>query len=199
MDDIILAARTYEQFCKTLEILLARLKEDNIILRGSKCAIGHEESKWLGFIISRFGVKPNPEKFKSLMDTPIPQNARDVRAFLGLVNFHRMHVSNYADVARVLTVLTKKQKPGTKFEWNSEHQKAWEKIKTELAKLALLYIPDESDKLVLYTDASSTGAGSVLCAVTKNVDGKTDVKPVGFWSKAFKNAQIHWDVGSKEA
>jgi hypothetical protein len=67
--------------------------------------------EYLGYIVTKEGVKPDPKKIRAVEDFPTPRTVRDVRAFIGLAGFYRRHVQNFAEIAKPLTKLTRKDNP----------------------------------------------------------------------------------------
>ena len=84
---------------------------------------------------------------------------RDIRAFIGLAGYYRRHVRNFAELAKPLTSLTKKDVP---FEWTSEQQGAFEGLKKILSTEPLLIYPDFSQSFIVACDASTKAVGAVL-------------------------------------
>lgn len=56
------------------------------------------ELKFLGMILNRDGVTPDPAKVNGLKLIPIPVNKKDVQSFLGVINFYRTFVPNFAEL-----------------------------------------------------------------------------------------------------
>ena len=59
-------------------------------------------------IVGKDGIKMDQEKIKAVLDWPAPLNIKGVRSFLVLVNFYRRFIQDYAQVARLLNDLLKK-------------------------------------------------------------------------------------------
>ena len=159
VDDCIIYSTDMKTHASDLKRVLSRLQDAGFTLRGSKCFFGKSNITHLGFNYSGDGVSPTPEKTQSIMEWPIPKSSKEVRSFLGLANFYRRFVPNFADIAAPLNDLT-----GTKvqFSWNSTHQQAFEKLKLMLASPPVMSYPTKHDKFILTTDASDTGLGAVL-------------------------------------
>jgi hypothetical protein len=68
----------------------------------------HPQVQYLGFVLSQNGIAPSTEKVNAVKQYPLPKNVKDVRAFLGLASFYRRLVPNFAEVAKPLTMLTRK-------------------------------------------------------------------------------------------
>ena len=123
---------------------------------------GNAKAIHLGFEYSSAGVTPSPEKTKVIRDWPTPSCSKDVRSFLGLVNFFRRFIPHFADVAHPLTSLTSLTSKTTQFVWESEQQAALVALKQALLTQPLLDYPKRDDQFVLATDASEIGLGAIL-------------------------------------
>lgn len=51
-----------------------------------KCEFAKEEIKFLGYIVSAEGMKPDPDKTRAIQDMKEPGNVSELRSFLGTVN-----------------------------------------------------------------------------------------------------------------
>ena len=69
-----------------LEAVLMRLLEAGVTLNLEKCEFSTHRVKFLGHIISSSGIEADPEKLQAIADLPAPQNVKEVRTFLGMVN-----------------------------------------------------------------------------------------------------------------
>ena len=67
-----------------------------------------KEVEFLGMTVSAEGIKMNDDKVKAILEWPTPKTVRSVRSFLGLANFYRRFIKDYAQVARPLNDPTKK-------------------------------------------------------------------------------------------
>ena len=122
---------------------------------------------------------------------PVPQNAKQVKQFLGLVGYYRKFVPCFSDIARPLTQLTQKNEG---FNWTTECDKYFHMLKDYLQKAPILRYPDHAADYILYTDASKYASAGVL---TQSIDG-TD-HPVAYTSRLFRGSQLNWAALTKEA
>jgi hypothetical protein len=67
--------------------------------------------EYLGHICTSQGIRPDPKKIRAIEEYPVPKTVRDIRAFIGLAGYYRRHVPNFAELAKPLTTLTKKEIP----------------------------------------------------------------------------------------
>jgi hypothetical protein len=93
----------------------------------------------------------------------VPKTEKEIRAFLCLAEYYRRHVQNFAELAKPLTYLTKKEVP---FIWTDEQLKAFEKLKQILSTEPLLIYPDFSQPFIVPCDASTKAIGAVFVAST---------------------------------
>ena len=89
----------------------------------------------------------------------MPKSPKELRSFLGLTNFYRHFVRDYADIAAPLTDLTSSK---VTFTWSPRHQKAFETLRQALVSPPILDYPTRDDHFVLTTDALDMGVGAIL-------------------------------------
>ena len=65
-------------------MVLYRIENAGLTLRGTKCEIGKDEVEYLGHVFSKSGMAPNPSRVSVIKEWPRPQRSKDVRQFLGL-------------------------------------------------------------------------------------------------------------------
>jgi hypothetical protein len=115
-----------------------RLRIHNLKLQPEKCAFLREEVLYLGHVINEHGVTPDLDKIKCIENYPRPQNSRD-KSFLGLLNYYRRFVDNFAKIAKPLTALLKKD---VIFKWSDKCEEAFSELKRVLISSLLLVYPD---------------------------------------------------------
>ena len=89
IDDILIHGRNQEEHDQRLHAVLNKLKEAHITLNPEKCEFSKTSIKILGHIVSSEGIKPDPEKIKSILNSPLPKNVAEIRSFLAMVNQQR--------------------------------------------------------------------------------------------------------------
>ena len=108
LDDVIIFGRTFAEHISRLSEVLQRIKESGLKLKPTKCQFLQREVTFLGHIVSKDGVRPNPDNVEKLKLMPTPQNVTEVRQVLGLASYYRRFVQNFSKIAKPLIELTKK-------------------------------------------------------------------------------------------
>ena len=88
IDDVIALGRTFEEHLRNLRSNLQRFNDAGLKLKPSKCSFFQSEVRYLGHIISREGVKPDPTKVDKIAGWPTPKSVREVQQFLGFTGYY---------------------------------------------------------------------------------------------------------------
>ena len=162
LDNIIVFAATWEEHLARLRQVFECLKHAKLKLSADKCAFAAREISYLGHRVTEEGLLLNPSLLAVIREISPPQNATEVRSFLGLAGYYRRYVKNFAAIARPLHALTRKD---VVFHWSSDCQDAFNCLKTLLTTSPITAFPDFSLPFRLYTGASTTGLGAILAQV----------------------------------
>ena len=87
--DVIVYRNTIEEHASRLSHVLERFDRANLQLQPGKCVFAQPQVEYLGYIVSRDGIRASPDKTKAAKNYPIPKNVKEVRSFLGLASFYR--------------------------------------------------------------------------------------------------------------
>ena len=99
LDDILIYGKTVQQVLERLKTVFLRIRAAGLKLKPKKCSLFQIETLYLRFKISRDGVHTDPAKIKVVKEFAIPDSVHAVRQFLGLTNYYRKFVCNYAKIA----------------------------------------------------------------------------------------------------
>jgi hypothetical protein len=119
IDDFVVFSKTAEEHARRLESVLQRFDKANLQLRPGKCVFAQTRVNCLGYVLSDKGVSASADKVKAVKEYPAPKDAKDVRAFLGLASFYRRLVLKFVEVAKPVTILTRKSQ---EFVWGPSQQ-----------------------------------------------------------------------------
>ena len=108
IDNVLVGTETEEGHNEIVEEILRRLEENDLYVKPEKCIWKAKKIGFLGMIIGPNGVKIEKEKVDGILSWPEPKNMKDIRKFLGLANYYRGFIKNFAQVARPINVLTRK-------------------------------------------------------------------------------------------
>ena len=123
---------------------------------------------------------------KAVQNFPLPQSVKNVRSFLGLESFYRRVVPHFADIAKPLTQLTKKDKI---WDRNQECQESFDELKSKLSNTPVLAFPDFKVQFILTTDALTVGLGVVLSQVQEGIE-----RPISFASRQLNEAESSYSA-----
>lgn len=158
-DDILVYSKSKEDHEQHLRHVLGILRKAKLYAKLSKCSFFVEKVAYLGFIVSKDGIFPDPAKVEAVVSWPVPKNVSEVRGFLGLTGWCRVFVEKYAFIAGPLTELTKKEEP---FLWTEKRQIAFDRLKEILASEPVLKLPDFGKAFEVIVDACGQGLGGIL-------------------------------------
>jgi hypothetical protein len=182
LDDILIFSRTFEEHMKHLELLVEAIIREGFRLKFVKCNFATNSVHYLGHIISKNSIRPLNDNLISIKNFPVPQNRKNVRQFLGKINFYHKFISNAASILDVFHNLLRKNVP---FVWTTECQNTFEQIKKYLTSSPVLEVFDRERPIIIYTDASGVGIGAVL----KQSQADGTEKPVAYFSKKLSECQ----------
>jgi hypothetical protein len=191
LDDILIFSSSLEEHTLHVKEVLSRLKDNQLVLKSEKCQWGVTEVEFLGFIISKSGIRMAKDKMMALNQFPPPENVKEVRSFLGLANFYRKFINNFSEIVTPLTRLTKKNVP---FIWDDSCIEALRRIKEAIAEDVVLQYPVVDKQFKLYCDASDYAIGAMLA----QEDEEGVIRPLEFFSRKFDPAELNYSTYDKE-
>lgn len=195
LDDILVTGTSTDDHLKKLSEVFKRLAAVGLRLKKGKCEFLLDEVEYLGFKISQQGISPSESKVEAIRNAPEPQNQTQLRAFLGLVNYHRKFVP---ELATLLEPLNRLLCQGQKSHWDrlpTEAEHAFQRVKQKLARAPCLDHFRAEIPLVLAADASQYGIGAVL--MHRYQDGSE--RPIAYASRTLSKAERNYAQVEKEA
>ena len=191
MDDIIIFSPSFAEHLSRLKLVFDRFRAANLKLKPSKCYFSRDSVNYLGFVVSSKGIAPDPYKLDAVRSFPTPKTVKEVRSFLGLCNYYRRFVKDFANIASPLDHLTRKN---VRFSWSSDCEIAFAELKSRLCSPPILAYPNFDLPFHLYTDASQYAIGFILGQV---VDGKEVVLAYG--GRELSDAEKKYSTTERES
>ena len=185
-DDILIHGETFEDHYENLRAFFQRCKERHLRLNKKKLRICVPSAKYMGHILTRDGVQPDPEKIEILRNCPPPRDKKALLRFLGAVNYLSKFIPGYSELTTSLRSLLK---DNIEFRWMESQNVAFERIKEALAKSPTLAYFDVDKPILIQTDSSQNGVGGVLLQ---------EGRPVDLCSSALRPAELGYAVIEKE-
>ena len=162
----------YKDHDEKLRQFLSRCREKNIKLNAEKFQLRQQEVPYIGHLLTADGLQIDPEKVRAVSDMPPPTDVKGVQRLMGMVNYLAKFYEHLSDDCEILRQLTHKE---TMWEWTEMHDRAFCRLKDNIAKAPVLKYYNPQEELTLQCDASETGLGAALTQ---------DGKPVAFGSRA---------------
>ena len=190
IDDIIIFSKTAAEHLEHVRLVLEALDKFQIKVKLSKCEFFKIKLDFLGHVISREGISPQPRKIQSVVEWPRPTSVKEVQQFMGLANYYRRHVSNFAEFAAPLTSIN--DLTGMP-EWNEVLQKSFDDVKAHLTTAATLALPDMSLPFLLETDACDVAIGGSLHQIQNG-----EKRVIAYESKKLSDVEQRWATPEQE-
>jgi len=165
VDNVLIGTETEEGHNEIVEEVLRRLEKNNLYVKPEKYAWKVQKVNFLGVVMGQRRIEMKEDKVVGVLNWPIPKTVRDIRKFLGLANYYRQCVKDFAKIAQPLNNLTRKEK---KWKWISEQQDAFEQLKKIFTSQPLLVVPDLERELRVEVDASNFATEGVLSIKDKD-------------------------------
>ena len=106
VDNMLVGTETKEGHDEIVEEVLRRLKENNLYVKPKKCIWKVRKIGFLEMVIEPNRIEIEKEKVNGILSWPEPKNVRNVRKFLGFVNYYKKFIKNFAQAARPINTLT---------------------------------------------------------------------------------------------
>ena len=188
MDDIAIASRTtVHGHTAAVSDVLQLAADHDLYFKPEKCIFHAPRIDYLGVILEKGVTRMDPVKIAGIKDWPTPVKVENVRSFLGFCNFYRAFIRGFANVAKPLNALTKKDR---EWEWTPECQKAFDTLKHRVTSEPILAHPELTKQFELEVDVSGFATGAVL--LQKKDDGKRH--PIGYYSSTLNEAKRNYDI-----
>src|ERR1043165_3394606 len=135
LDDIIIYSKgSLEEYIKHVEEEFELLDQAILQIKIKKCKFFETKIKFLGHEISEKGIHTDLEKVEAMQSLPVPKNLRDIQSVMGLFQYYKNFVP---DFAKITAPIYKAMKKGG-FEWTESQQKAFDILKNKMITAPVL-------------------------------------------------------------
>ena len=191
VDDVLVETETEEGHDEIVKEILRRLEENNLYIKPEKCVWKVRKIRFLGVVIGPNGIEMEKEKVNGVLSWPQPKNVKDIRKFLGLANYYRRFIKDFARVARPINMLTRKD---VKWQWGIEQQKAFDELKGMFTTKPVLAALDLDKEFRVEANVSNYATGGVLSMKCSDEIWR----PVTFISKSFSDTERNYEIHNKK-
>jgi len=196
LDDVIVFGATPWVCLAHLQLVFERLRAADLKLKPKKCEFFKKEILYLGHVVSGEGIKCDPTKVEAVQKWCRPRTARQVRMFLGTVNYYNRFVENFSGLAYPLFQQTRKT---VKFAWSEECQTAFETLKQRLLEAPVMGYPQDEGLYILDTDASGFAIGAVLSQMQEQEGESEPVERViAYGSRILHKCELRYCTRRRE-
>ena len=168
-----------------LEEMFSRLQKAGFKVKARKSCFDAHKFDYLGYHVTRDGVMPIPKKVEAIQPPVVPKTRKQLRQFIGMINFYRDMWQKRSELLAPLTALIPKK---CQYDWKDEHQKCFDIIKRVIGRELLLAYPDFNAPFEIHTDALKLQIGAVI---------SQKGKPIAFYSRKMNSAKKYYTTTDK--
>lgn len=184
MDDVIIFSRTFAEHRDHIHAVFSRLKEMGLKISLDKSQFAQHEVPFLGRMIGRNGIQPDPKKLEAIRNFPRPTNKKEIERFIGMASYQRRFIKDFAEITAPYREFWKDQSRG----WNDKLERAHQTLLEKLTTAPVLQFPDLKKRFYLFCDASLEGLGVLL----KQKDDKGHFRLVGCVSRKLNTSEKNY-------
>jgi hypothetical protein len=187
IDDVLVTiCDDWDDHLAKLDTVFSRLGAVGLKVNARKSFFGRDATEYLGFWITRKGISPLPKKVNAMLKIAPPTTKKQLRRFIGMVNYYRDMWIRRSHTLAPLTALSSKT---VKWQWTDVEQNAFDEMKKIISRETLLTYPYFHLPFEIHTDASHTQLGSVILQ---------DKRPIAFYSRKLNPAQTRYTTTERE-
>ena len=185
-DNVYITGKNDTEHLQTLERVLEMVSKKGLKINKGKCQFLKDEIDFLGYRLSKQGIRPQFEKTKAIKEAPKPENTHELKAFIGMVNYYAKFCGFLTNALAPLYLLLQKD---VKWHWGKEQNTAFEAAKEALSSDTLLTHYDPEKELNLTCDASPVGVAAIL---------SHGERPIAYASRTLNKAEKNYSQIDRE-
>ncbi|RVX08068.1 Retrovirus-related Pol polyprotein from transposon 297 [Vitis vinifera] len=169
-DDMIMKSRDRADHLAALERFFERIKQFRLRLNPKKCTFEVTYGKLMGYMVNERGREADLDKIKVILDMPAPRTEKEIRGFLGILQYISRFIARLVDLYKPIFRLLKKSQPTV---WDDQCQCTFERIKEYLLSPLVLVLPTPGRHLLLYLSVSDVASGCMLAQLDDSGNERT--------------------------
>jgi hypothetical protein len=166
------------------------LQKFGISLNPSKSIFGVTKGKLLGHIVSDSGISIDLERITVILNLPTPTSKKEVQDFMGIINFVRRFVPNFAVMVKPIHNLLKQDRS---FSWTDGVENDFLRIKKAISSTPVLAKTDFEKDFIIYTNATEEAISAILL----QSDDQNNEKHVAYMSQSLSDDEIKYSYIEK--
>ena len=185
LDDVVIYAETTEQLVEILDKVLKLLANAGLKCKPSKCSLFTQCVHFLGRVVSKEGIYPDPAKLEKIKQWPKPEKGTGLASFHGFCNYYRDLIPSFAHISDALYKVSRSDY----IDWTPTLEVQFEKLKEQFLQPQLIRLLDPDRSFILETNDSRTALGAVL---KQSFEDSGLEHPVGFFSRALTGSDRNY-------
>ena len=192
LDDILVVTKgTKEQHKRELIDVLTKLENAGYRLSENKTEFFKSEIEWVGHKTDQNGIRPLQDKLKAIQELKEPKNEKELKSFLGAIQYLSKYIENLSAQTDLLRQLLKKN---NEWSWTPEHSEAFTQLKNKITEIPCLAHYSSNLPNTITTDASTKGLGATLWQEQHN----GELKPIAFASRFLSDTEKKYAINELE-
>ena len=191
VNNILVRTKTEKKYSEIIVEVLRRLEKNDLYIKPEKYIWKVRKIEFLGVVIGPNDIKIERKKVNGVLSQLKPKNIKDIRKFLGLANYYRRFIKDFAQVARPSNMLTRKN---MKQQQEEEQQQVFDKLKKIFTTRPVLVAPDLDKEFRVEANALNYATGGVLSMKYSNKLWRL----VAFISKSLSDTKRNYEIYNKE-
>ncbi|OCT57681.1 hypothetical protein XELAEV_18003139mg [Xenopus laevis] len=185
VDDILIKSTTFEEHIAELRYVLKQLEKAGVKLSLQKAQWCRTKVNFLGHEVTAEGINPQEKKVEAIKNMKSPTSLKELTSFLGMMNYSRKFIDNYAELTKPLLQLLKK---GATWDWNECHEQAVSELKTKLIQAPCLAYPEGGKPFYVETGFTNKSVSAVLFQKQEKLN-----KIIAYTSKSLSPVEIKFN------
>ena len=197
LNDILIYSSESTQHWRHVKLILQRLRDFELYVNLKKCVFDTTQMKFLSFIVFIDEVSMNSEWMRTIEEWSRPRTYRELQMFLRFVNFYRRFVYRYSHIVASLTDLLKdssQSKKSESFEWPTEVEQAFRRLKQIFTSTPLLQHYDSFKRIRIEIDVFIFGIAGIMTQSNEDEHWRS----MAFWSRKLISAKQNYEIHDQE-